>query len=424
MGKGFFKTESAPSKAPIPLLPRCGVCNLYRYCKSPKMPVDGKGHKGILVIGEGPGFNESEQGKPFVGKSGQLLWEILSKYGVEREDCWITNAVICRPTRTENGKILNRTPTPKEIEYCRPNVVNTIKELKPDVVVLLGASAVKSVLGWLWKEEVGQISQISRWDGWRIPDMQINAWVAPTFHPSYVMRPEEGEVEREAGADKDEPLRKILFSRHLEAACKLRGKPWPNGPPDYRSKVKIILDPKEAAKQIMEIAANSGEIAFDYENSPLKPQRKDAFIYCCSVSDGRTAIAYPWTGEAIDATKEILRWESVGKIASNMKHEEGWSRRFGFEVRNWVWDTMVAAHVLDNRPSISSIKFQAYCRLGQPAWEAKIKPYFKSKGSNEHNRIKEANLTEVLRYCGMDSLMEYKVAKLQMKEMERRSNGK
>jgi uracil-DNA glycosylase len=408
MGKGFFQSDDdAPSKAPIPLLPRCGQCKLYLHCKSPKISIDGEGRKKILLVGEGPGFNEDEEGKPFVGRAGQFLWKSLAKFGMERDDFHIGNAIICRPTKQENGKTLNRTPTDKEIEHCRPNIVKAIKELQPNVIILLGASAVQSVLGWLWKDKVGQIS---RWDGWRIPDQKINAWICPTYHPSFVMR-------REGG--REEPVKEILFEKHLEAACKLKDRPWKQIP-DYKGKIKVVLDPDEAAKEIRRMG-RSGLVAFDYENSPLKPDREDAFIHCCSMSDGNTSVAYPMVGAASQATFDVIEDENIGKIASNLKHEHRWSIRFGHMVRNWQWDTMVAAHVLDNRPSISSIKFQAYVRLGQPSWNHYIEPYLKSKGTNDHNRVKQADLRKLLMYCGMDSLMEYKVAMLQMKEMKRRS---
>src|SRR5688572_528647 len=95
MRKPLLLTSSA--RRP-PTIPKCGACGLLKGCKSPKMPVSGKGAKGILIIGEAPGRDEDIQGRPFVGATGEKLETTLRKLGVEmRRDCWLTNALICRP---------------------------------------------------------------------------------------------------------------------------------------------------------------------------------------------------------------------------------------------------------------------------------------------------------------------------------------
>ena len=87
-------------------------------------------------------------------------------------------------------------------------------------------------------------------------------------------------------------------------------------------------------------------------------------------------------------------------------------------VRNWKWDTMLGAHTLDNRPGITSIKFQAFVMLGVDSWDWPIKPFLKmkNKGGNVPNRLKDAPLTTMLKYNGLDSLYEWHVA---VKQMER-----
>lgn len=129
MTQGFFPLTLASPKPAIPLLPQCGACQLYLGCESPKMPVAGKGRKGILVIGEAPGEREDDTGKPFVGKTGKYLQQTLAKFDVDLfRDCWVTNSAICRPKD-------NILPA-QAITHCRPNVVNAIKELKPKTILL------------------------------------------------------------------------------------------------------------------------------------------------------------------------------------------------------------------------------------------------------------------------------------------------
>jgi hypothetical protein len=78
---------------------------------------------------------------------------------------------------------------------------------------------------------------------------------------------------------------------------------------------------------------------------------------------------------------------------------------------------MLAAHVLDNRSDTKSLKFQAFVLLGQESYDDAIKPYLKSKGSNDKNRITELDLEAVLRYCGMDAILEWHVAMKQAKKL-------
>ena len=400
--KGFITTTDAPSRKPLPLAAQCGTCQLFKGCKSPKMPVDGKGRKKILIIAEAPGREEDEQGRPLIGPSGKLLWDTMAKAGFERDDCWITNSIICRPPE-------NKMP-PRAIDYCRPNVVKAIEELKPRVILLLGASAVKSVLGWLWREDVGLAS---RWDGWAIPHQGLRAWICPTWHPAYIMRMETGDSGKDRGAGTD--VGKLFFEKHVAAACDLwRERPWKQKP-DWERWVKNVLDPDEAAIMICNRITEK-PVAFDLETTSLKPDSSNAEIYCCSVSDGQDSIAFPWHGKAIDAMKELLVSDTP-KIGFNAKFESRWIKaKLGITVRNWVWDGMIAAHVLDNRDSICSLKWQAFTRLGFGPYDDEVRPFLKAKGSNERNRIREAPLEKVLHYCGIDAMLEHRLWQLQQKE--------
>src|SRR5690554_1278964 len=176
MPKGFFPESTLISKPPLSLIPKCGACGLHKTCQSPKMPPSGKGRRKVLIVGEAPGAHEDEQGVQFVGKAGQFLQERLNELGVRmRTDCYITNALICRPP---GNKIENK----NAVDYCRPNLLRTLEEVEPHTVVLLGGTAVRSLVGALWKEDVGPLE---RWVGWNIPCTKPNVWICPTYHPSY-----------------------------------------------------------------------------------------------------------------------------------------------------------------------------------------------------------------------------------------------
>lgn len=401
MPQGFFKQSELITKAPISKLPKCGACQLLNHCKSPKMPVSGNGKRGILLVGEAPGADEDRQGRPFVGTTGQLLEKTLRVHGIEmRRDCWITNSLICHPPG-------NATPTPKQIEYCRPNLVNTINELKPKVIVLLGGAAVDSLLGWLWREDT---KGIGRWVGMQIPHQRLNAWICPVWHPSYIARSDH--------KGRANPVAGVIWNRHLESIALLKGRPWKHVP-DYESQIEVILNDKRAAQTIDAFIEYGGAAAFDFETNMLKPDWKDARIITASICwEGKRTIAFPWHGAVIPMFKKFLL-SKLKKIASNKKFEDRWCRKVvGCRVKNWFWDTMNNAHIIDQRKDITGLKFQSFVLLGQEPYDGPIKKFLRSKGDDRINQIiKQVDLTRLLRYNGMDSLLEVLVCQIQRRRL-------
>jgi DNA polymerase len=108
----------------------CERCPLSRT-RTHAVPGDGSPQPEIVLIGEGPGFHEDKQGRPFVGPAGQFLDELLGSVGLKRSDVFITNVVKCRPPN-------NRDPLPQEIEACDAWLQAQLAELKPKLVVTLG----------------------------------------------------------------------------------------------------------------------------------------------------------------------------------------------------------------------------------------------------------------------------------------------
>lgn len=108
----------------------CQKCDLHLSRKN-AVPGEGPSSVELMFIGEGPGFYENEQGRPFVGQAGKFLDELLAKAGVTREDVFITNVVKCRPPG-------NRDPLPDELGACRGYLERQIEALNPQVIVTLG----------------------------------------------------------------------------------------------------------------------------------------------------------------------------------------------------------------------------------------------------------------------------------------------
>ncbi len=372
----------------------CGRCGLSRKCHSPRMAPCGRGKRKILFVAEAPGLEEDRRGVQLVGEAGQCLRKILRELGEDIEDCWRTNAVICRPPE---NKIES-----KYVEACRPNLLKTIKELKPKVIILLGMSAVESLLPTEWKRSLGNLRQ---WVGWTIPSYHHGAWICPTYHPSYILR---------TGED---PILRRALKEDLRRAFAMEREPFPCPPLDELQKqVEIVTKPREAALRLRELTKKTrGTMAFDYETTGLKPEAEGHRIVSCSFCfNGRQTWAAMMTPRLLRLLSRLLRNPSIRKVASNLKFEERWTRqRLGHGVAGWYWDTMLAAHVLDNRPGITSLKFQAYTLLGVPDYEGRVADLLKSSDANGKNSIDQITTEDLLLYNGLDSLLEYLVMKQQ-----------
>ncbi len=147
----------------------CTNCALHSG-RTKAVPGSGSSAAQILIIGEGPGFYEDQQGVPFVGRSGKLLDELLSNVPLSREDVFITNVVKCRPPD-------NRDPLPVEVVACRPYLERQIELLNPRVVVTLGRH---SMLRFYPEGKISQDhGKILRWED-RI--------LFPLYHPAAGLR--------------------------------------------------------------------------------------------------------------------------------------------------------------------------------------------------------------------------------------------
>jgi uracil-DNA glycosylase family 4 len=149
----------------------CHLCNLSKSRKNSVFG-DGNPHAKIMFIGEAPGREEDIQGKPFVGRSGELLTKMIENVlGIKREEIYITNIVKCRPPQ-------NRDPEIEEVESCKPYLLKQIKIINPKIIVTLGRIAFKYLLN--------NDTPITKARGTLYSFKGIK--VIPTFHPSFLLR--------------------------------------------------------------------------------------------------------------------------------------------------------------------------------------------------------------------------------------------
>ncbi|WP_298959491.1 uracil-DNA glycosylase [uncultured Roseibium sp.] len=149
-------------------------CNLKLTAKT-LVFADGHPEARLMFVGEAPGRDEDLQGKPFVGRSGQLLDRMLDAIGMERSSTYIANVVPWRPPG-------NRTPTPQETEICKPFIKRQIELVNPDVLVFLGAASAKTLLG----VQEGIRKMRGRWMAYPGSGKEIAA--IATYHPAYLLR--------------------------------------------------------------------------------------------------------------------------------------------------------------------------------------------------------------------------------------------
>lgn len=153
---------------------QCEACRRCDLAHHRLKAVVGRGnpHSDLMLIGEAPGAEEDAQGRPFIGRSGRLLSELLQEAGLDEEqDLYICNVIKCRPPN-------NRKPTAKEISQCRPWLEEQIASVNPSLVLLAGATALQTLLGVK--------SGISKLRGqWHEREGKT---FMPVFHPSYLLR--------------------------------------------------------------------------------------------------------------------------------------------------------------------------------------------------------------------------------------------
>ncbi len=156
-----------------PWLKKALACQACRLAKTRHQVVFGEGNLDarLVFVGEGPGQEEDLQGRPFVGRAGELLTQLIRAMNLSREAVYITNVVKCRPP-------MNRPPAPDEVHACRSYLEAQLAVIQPRVICALGKTAASALLGE--EAPLGQLrGKIHHWK--EIP-------LVVTFHPAYLLR--------------------------------------------------------------------------------------------------------------------------------------------------------------------------------------------------------------------------------------------
>lgn len=395
--EGFFSKESTQSKSrPEGKKISCASCGLYRNCTTPKMQPSGNFRKGILNIGSFNSELDDKKGTQWQGPSGRLLKQTYEKLGIDLfEDCLNINAINCFPGDDE--KINSQL-----VINCRKSLLQLIDEYHPNVIVLFGIQAIESIIGTRWKKDLGDMQ---KWRGWTIPDQEWKAWICPVFHPSDI--------------DFKKKEVQTIWEQDLERVVSMVDIPIPK----YKEPVIEVIEDLE---RLWEIKSDS--ISFDYECTGIKPHAKGHRIVCCAVantSDHAFVFMMPTSKSKRKPFTDLLENKLIGKICTNFKYELAWTKtRLKCDVKNWMFDTMLAAHLLDNRPGITSLKFQAFVQFGVGDYSSELDQWLHTgdKDGNAKNRIFELiktneGIDKLLTYCALDSIYTYRLFEIQAKQM-------
>ena len=334
----------------------CGVCD---FCAPKKVTAKGNTEATIMIVGEAPGAIESEHGIPFVGPAGKLLDHLLDTVGLTAEDVWVTNSLMCRPPA-------NRQPTVEEIAACNGRLRHEISTIKPKVIVPMGNTAVRAVLG----DEEG-ITKIQGWATWR-EDYQ--AFVIPTFHPASLLY---------KGGDQNyldvvSTLRRAIRMREFKP-----GK-MPVPTTDW-----ITASTSAQALEILDVMRDKSisVCALDIETTGLEWWENDIICMQFCWEPGRVAIFWHTAFDDIAVSKSLCAFmnsEAVEWVMWNGKFDKKFVDKF-FRSRglksNVVigFDGMLAHHLLDERRGVHSLKQNARDYLDAGSYADELEQYLPSK---------------------------------------------
>lgn len=353
-----------------PKLPfaRCEDCTLQT---EPLVPPSGDGEGYIVVIGEAPGADEVDKGRPFVGRSGRLLHQTMLRIGMESERVYYTNTVMCRPPK-------NRDPSAKEIACCHERLMKEIASVKPVIMIPLGKIAHRGIFG--------KAERIKKARGKPTPIKILNhdCITISSIHPAALLR----------NPDDFPDLCDDLY-RAVEI---YKGDVIAIDPPtenyylitaDETERMEILLD------RLEELAdANSDILSVDLETDDRFYLDKD--IITCALSwKGETAVSFDWDlirGYPEFKNRLAVILHDIACSLQNGMYDIPWFNKEGI-FPNYRWDTMLASYCLDERKGIHDLERLSVVYYKAPAYKFP---------KEEISHAKDIDRRELLEYNATD----------------------
>jgi uracil-DNA glycosylase family 4 len=404
----------------------CTDCGLSRFRKNviiSEGPLDAK----IVLVGEGPGLEENDTGKPFVGPAGRELTKILFKAGIDRSSIFMTNVVRCIAKAPPPKNV--RPPSDEEIAACNKYLEKELETIKPTIIVPMGNVALKAVMG-------SKGASITKYRGREIWSDKYNCKIMPVFHPAGILR----QMSQEAITVED-------FIR-IKEASKFREMT------KHEEGTYVTIDTLDLFDQFVSKITTQPEFSFDIETTGLNWQ-KDKVILISFTWKERTATIVPLIkykpreeeytelkikkvkqkidGKSVTVEKEVpvtgIRvideyedfWgdkqayvleklkEVLGnqaeKIAHNGKFDIKFLIQLGLPVNNFTFDTMLAHYLLDeNAIGRHGLKDCALSYTDMGAYDEALDLWFKERHISDEKKNYAQLPTELLyKYAGADT---------------------
>ena len=359
---GVRKARTSP--VPNIKIHNCETCGLSKTCKSPNIGRQGQGRMGILLINQFPNRIEDQKNNSFVGPIGDFLRTQFGLFGIDIDrDCFRINALRCYPGADEHNQGIE--PTSDQLLACRTNLLKDIQEIQPRFILCLGKLAMKALIQPEYSDKNLDIENIH---GLTFPLHKYGCWVGAAFHPAMFMY------------QKDERLNHTaVFVDDLAEMLKYLDRPL--GQPLTKAGNVLISDVNEAVEFLEAITDIPDPVAFDFETNSISPYIADPRILTMSFATSvDTAYCIPadyliniekdrtfdddGLARISIAMKHFLA-STTPKIIQNINMENCWSMAiFGQEMHNFVYDTMIGAHILNCRDETTGLKFQAFQLAG------------------------------------------------------------
>jgi uracil-DNA glycosylase family 4 len=405
----------------------CETCAAYRHCKTPKIAPIGEGKKDILLVFGSPTKHEDSTGKPFSDQEYQYLFSILDSYGVHQEDVTVTHAVQCYQSAFAEKDV---SASPQAIAGCHQRLMQTIQNTKPEKIFVFGTTAMRVLYHNVHSGRFS-FNSFDKFPGYQISDQEIGAVVIPVFDPFEAI----GELKRRKKNilkyNPDATFNKQLWKdkikdtdsfrlldrfirNHIMEGLKAKYRKFDIGD-------AIVLENDEQIISFLRYVLTLDKIAFDIETTGLKPYADGQEIVTWGFSDGESmwAFRHPDSKRVLRLLSQVME-SDVKKYGWNIQYEHIWIRHFlGIDIKNWDFDGMIGTHVLDNRPGITSLKFQTFVRFGIAGYDSEIDEFLKSSGGcSALNNIKMAPIDKLLLYNAMDAKYTYLINEQMQKEMK------
>ena len=397
----------------------CGKCGLHNNCNSPKMEVRGTGKIPLMFVIGHPDKNDDIAGYPMCGKEYNEIQKYLNIHDINLDDCTIVSSTACH---IEHNIPDNKKLAKDARKYCLPHVTKAIEKYKPNVVIPLGYEAVDSLIKPKYSRGINTIDVIR---GFNIPDQELKVWLVPMYHPKDLTRLLNNGDDTKKNDNTYTTIANVV-EKDMSLAISLLDEPVPIFP--ELKTVNHVLTEQQALAWIdnaklefddMIVDGVDVLLAWDIETSGLRCHDEGHQTYSISFCYKEDeSVSFRWTDKIKIAVKPILESEDIKKIAANLRFEHVWFKDLEhINIKGWLFDTCIGAHILDCRSGVTSLKFCTYTLMGIGDYETGMKKYLKAENNNAINNIFDAPEHSMLLYNSIDSYVTRYVGIYQMKKM-------